>query len=136
MKNLIVLNLILVLSATCFGSKPNVLYISIDDYNNWAGYLKGHPQVKTPNIDRLVARGIAFTNAHCTTPLCKPSRTAILTGLSETKTNVYGNGDKFNSKKYKLLPQYFADHNYITGSSQRPLIEESTGQMTKGVLVE
>ena len=94
--------------------KPNVLVISIDDLNNWVEYLGGHPQVKTPAMNRLVERGIAFTNAHCSTPLCMPSRTAILTGLSETKTKVYGNGSKFRVKDYKLLPQYFADHSYVT----------------------
>lgn len=95
-------------------ARPNVLYISVDDLNNWVGYLKGHPQVQTPNLDRVAKRGIAFTNAHCTTPLCRPSRTAILTGLSETQTKVYSNGDKFDHEEYTLLPQYFADHDYIT----------------------
>jgi arylsulfatase A-like enzyme len=94
--------------------KPNVLLISIDDLNNWVEYLGGHPQVKTPAMNRLAERGIAFTDAHCSSPLCMPSRTAILTGLSETRTGVYTNGDKFKYKEYKLLPQYFADHGYVT----------------------
>lgn len=114
MKNLILLNFILLFSSSCFAQKPNVLYISVDDLNNWVGYLDGHPQVKTPNMDRLVDRGVAFTNAHCTTPICKASRTAILTGFSETKTGVYSNGDKWNSDDYTLLPQYFAANEYIT----------------------
>jgi arylsulfatase A-like enzyme len=94
--------------------KPNVLYISIDDLNNWVEYMEGHPQVKTPNINRLVERGIAFTQAHCTTPLCKPSRSAILSGLNESKTKVYSNGNKFNYSEYTLLPQYFAEHGYVS----------------------
>ncbi len=114
MKNLILLKLFLIFSVICYAQNPNVLYVSIDDLNNWVGYLEGHPQVKTPNMDRLVNRGIAFTNAHCSTPICKPSRTAILTGLSETTTKVYGNGDKFNSERYTLLPQYFAENGYVT----------------------
>ena len=101
-------------SVASFAAKPNVLYISIDDLNNWVGYLNGHPQVKTPNIDRLVKRGIAFTSAHCTTPICKASRTAILTGLSESKTKVYSNRDRIDLKQYTLLPQYFAKHEYVT----------------------
>jgi arylsulfatase A-like enzyme len=95
-------------------SRPNVLLISVDDLNNWVGYLKGHPQVRTPNMDRLAKRGVAFTNAHCTTPLCQPSRTAVLTGLAATTTKVYGNGGKFDHTAYKMLPQYFADHGYTT----------------------
>ena len=95
-------------------SRPNVLMVSIDDLNNWVGYLKGHPQAKTPNMDRLAKRGVAFTNAHCTTPLCQPSRTAILTGLAATVTKVYGNGGKFDHTAYKMLPQFFVDHGYTT----------------------
>lgn len=46
-------------------TRPNVLFIAIDDLNDWVGCLKTHPQVQTPNIDRLAARGTLFTNAHC-----------------------------------------------------------------------
>lgn len=44
---------------------PNVLMISIDDLNDWLGCLNGHPNAKTPNIDRLAAKGVLFSNAHC-----------------------------------------------------------------------
>ena len=43
---------------------PNVLFIAIDDLNDWVGFLGGHPQTRTPNMDRLAARGVVFTNAH------------------------------------------------------------------------
>ena len=45
--------------------KPNVLFIAIDDLNDWIGLLEGHSQAKTPNLDRLAQRGVYFTNAHC-----------------------------------------------------------------------
>ncbi|MCY2941212.1 MAG: choline-sulfatase, partial [Planctomycetota bacterium] len=45
-------------------NKPNVLFISIDDQNDWIGCMKGHPDVKTPNIDRLAKKGTLFANAH------------------------------------------------------------------------
>ena len=93
---------------------PNILFISVDDLNNWVGYLKGHPQTKTPHMDRLVEAGCAFTDAHCTTPLCQPSRTAVLTGLSPVKTKVYENGSKFDHTAYTMLPQFFAEHGYAT----------------------
>ena len=52
--------------------RPNVLLIGVDDLNDWIGCLGGHPQAKTPNIDRLAARGVLFTNAHCQSPVCNP----------------------------------------------------------------
>ena len=48
--------------------KPNVLFIAIDDLNDWTGMLKGNPQTRTPRMDRLAAKGIVFTNAHCRRP--------------------------------------------------------------------
>ena len=61
--------------------RPNVLLISIDDLNDWIGCLGGHPQAKTPNIDRLAARGVLFNNAHCQAPVCNPSRASMMTSL-------------------------------------------------------
>ncbi len=73
--------------------KPDVLFIAVDDLNDWVSYLGGHPQAKTPHIDSLVARGMAFTNAHCAAPACNPSRTALMAGLRPYQTGVYTNGD-------------------------------------------
>jgi arylsulfatase A-like enzyme len=47
---------------------PNVLFISLDDLNDWVGCLGGHPQAKPPNLDRLAASGVLFDNAHCPAP--------------------------------------------------------------------
>ena len=60
--------------------RPNILLVSIDDLNDWTGCLAGHPQAKTPNIDRLARRGTLFANAHCQSPVCNPSRASLLTG--------------------------------------------------------
>ncbi|MFP6858665.1 MAG: sulfatase-like hydrolase/transferase, partial [Roseibacillus sp.] len=57
--------------------KPNVLFIAVDDLNDWVGCLGGHPQARTPNIDRLARKGVLFEQAHCAAPLCSPSRTAV-----------------------------------------------------------
>src|SRR5262245_33046404 len=70
--------------------RPNVLFIAIDDLNDWVGCLGGHPQTKTPNLDRLAARGTLFRNAHCQAPLCNPSRNSLLTGLRPSTTGIYG----------------------------------------------
>lgn len=74
-------------------SKPNVLFIAVDDMNDWVGCLGGYPgEVQTPNIDKLASGGMLFTNAHCPAPVCNPSRTAILTGLRPSTSGIYGNG--------------------------------------------
>ena len=73
--------------------QPNVLFIAVDDLNDWTGHLAGHPQARTPNIDRLVARGVTFTNAHCAAPACNPSRAALMSGLRPWETGIYTNGD-------------------------------------------
>ena len=67
---------------------PNVLFISIDDLNDWIGCLDGHPQAWTPNIDRLATRGVLFTDAHCVALACNPSRAAVLSGQLPFRTGV------------------------------------------------
>lgn len=76
-------------------SKPNVLFIAVDDLNHWVGHLARNPQTKTPNIDRLAQRGVTFTNAHCAAPICNPSRTALLSGRRPSTTGVYDNSQPF-----------------------------------------
>jgi len=71
--------------------RPNVLFIAVDDLNDWVGCLGGHPQAKTPNIDALAARGVNFTRAYCASPVCNPSRTALMLGLRSSTTGVYSN---------------------------------------------
>ncbi len=94
--------------------KPNVLFIAIDDLNDWIGKLGGHPQTLTPNIDRLADRGVLFANAHCAAPACNPSRAALMTGIAPNRSGVYHNpqpwkpvlGDKVT------LTQHFMQHGY------------------------
>lgn len=98
--------------------KPNVLFIAIDDQNDWIGVLGGHPLAKTPHIDRLAQRGTTFVNAHCQAPLCNPSRTSVLTGLRPTTTGIYGLAPSFRHvdawKDRVSLPQHFQQNGYRT----------------------
>ncbi|MEI6234699.1 MAG: sulfatase [Planctomycetota bacterium] len=100
------------------GQKPNVLFIAIDDQNDWIGCLNGHPQIKTPNIDRVAKRGTLFTNAHCQAPLCNPSRSSLLTGLRPSSTGIYGLAPGIREveaiKKHVTLPQTFTQAGYRT----------------------
>jgi len=90
--------LLLFFFAGNLGARPNVLFIGVDDLRDWVGHLSGHPNAKTPNIDRLAKRGVSFTRAYCSAPLCNPSRISLLTGVAPSKSGVYGNGEKLRQK--------------------------------------
>ncbi len=108
----------LLCGTTFAAAKPNVLFIAIDDQNDWVGPLGGHPLAKTPNLDRLAARGTVMLNAHCQAPLCNPSRTSLMLGLRPTTTGVYGLSPWFRTldgwKDRVALPQHFKAHGYKT----------------------
>ncbi|TWU42415.1 sulfatase [Novipirellula artificiosorum] len=109
---------VVLLTSAVFADRPNVLMIAIDDLNDWVEPLGGHPDVKTPAMAALAARGLTFTNAHCQAPLCNPSRTSLMTGLRPTDTGVYGLSPWFRAlpefKDRVTLPQYFQSHGYRT----------------------
>ncbi len=69
-----------------------MLFLAVDDMKDWVNCLGGYEgTVHTPNIDRLASRGMLFTNAHCPSPKCAPSRAAIMTGLRPSTTGLYDN---------------------------------------------
>lgn len=82
-------------------TRPNVLFIAVDDLNHWVGYLGRNPQTKTPNIDRLARMGVAFRQAYCAVPACEPARGAMLGGRRPWTTGLYYNGDKWKT----ILPE-------------------------------
>lgn len=96
--------------------KPNILLISVDDLNDWIGVMGGHPQMETPNIDRLASRGILFTNANCQSPVCNPSRASMMTSLYPSSTGIYflnpplERSDK--SLESTVMPQRFLEEGY------------------------
>ncbi len=95
-------------------SRPNVLFIAVDDLNDWISCLGGHPDCKTPNIDRLASRGVLFTNAHCAAPACNPSRAALMTGIRPSSSGVYLNSQPWRPvmQNAVTLPQHFRKHGY------------------------
>ena len=97
-------------------ARPNVLLIAVDDLNDWIGCLGGHPQAKTPNMDRLAAQGVLFTNAHCQSPVCNPSRASLMTSLYPSNSGIYFlNPDLKESPvagQSTLMPQRFMDEGY------------------------
>jgi arylsulfatase A-like enzyme len=102
-------------------TKPNVLFIAIDDLNHWVGHLGRNKQTKTPNMDRLAKMGVTFTKAYCAAPVCNPSRAALMSGLRPGSTGVYDNGQDWRpvvGKQMTLLTQ-FANAGYnVYGSGK------------------
>ncbi len=111
---------LLILGAPVQAQKPNVLFISIDDLNDWTGTFKGHPQAITPNLDRLCDQGVVFTNAHCSQAVCTASRNSLLSGLHPSTTGWYGSTSAMRKsydrvmQDHKMLPQHFKDNGYTT----------------------
>lgn len=101
--------------------RPNVLFIAIDDQNDWIGAFGGHPMAQTPHIDGLAQRGTTFLNAHCNAPLCNPSRTSLMLGLRPTTTGIYGLAPWFRTlPKWQdrvTLAQHFENNGYRTLST-------------------
>ena len=97
-------------------NQPNVLFIAIDDLNDWVGCLGGNPDTKTPNIDRLAARGVLFTKAYCSAPVCNPSRASLMTGIRPSTSGVYENQQPMREspvlKDAVTIPQHFMAHGY------------------------
>ncbi|MGK7394616.1 MAG: sulfatase [Candidatus Cyclobacteriaceae bacterium M3_2C_046] len=101
--------------------KPNILFIAIDDLNDYVGCMNGSIKAYTPNIDRLAAQGTLFTNAHCQAPICGPSRASIMTGLYPATSGNYLQVNDPDIKKANatvaqstFMPDYFEKNGYKT----------------------
>ena len=113
--------LVCLLISGCLSAKErfNVLFVAIDDLNDWVGVFGGNSQVKTPNLDRFNANGgMVMSDAHVPSTVCGPSRSAILTGKFPHNTGVYGNKNNLRkaplAKDLLTIPQYFSKHGYHT----------------------
>ena len=101
-------------------AKPNILFIVVDDLNDYIEGFEGHPQIQTPNIKSIADNGYLFTNAFCNAPVCGPSRTSFLSGKDLLYTQVYDNNnylDEFrdnfteanNNEEVITLPEHLKD---------------------------
>ncbi|MDG1729159.1 MAG: sulfatase [Algibacter sp.] len=98
-------------------SKPNVLFIVCDDLNDYQGVFGGHPQAKTPNIDKLAAMGVQFVNAQTNVPVCSPSRNSFITGVYPHVSKDYGWTDLKKQpvlKNNKTIMRLFKENGYTT----------------------
>lgn len=98
--------------------RPNVLFIAIDDLNDWVGFLGGHPDALTPYLDALAVRGRVFANAHCAVPVCSPSRVSVMSGVAATTHGSYELGPAYEAlpalSDAPTVQRYFKDHGYTT----------------------
>ncbi len=81
----------LLLSSTLIAAdaaRPNILFIVTDDQAEWAMSCSGHPDAKTPNMDRIAREGVRLTNCFTPTPVCSPSRVAILASRYGTEVGI------------------------------------------------
>jgi len=118
MRILLVALSLLCVSATA-AERPNVLFISFDDLNDWIEPLGGHPQAKTPNLSRLARQATLFTHAYTAAPACNPSRAALMTGIAPYKSGVYYNNQAWRPAMPDAvtLPQYFMKNGYWAGAA-------------------
>ena len=99
--------------------RPNVLFIAIDDLNDWISVFGGHPKAVTPHMDRLATSGaMVFQNAHCAGSVCCPSRSAMLSGFMPSRSGIYSNSQNMLDaplvQTHATLPEYFSKHGYVS----------------------
>jgi arylsulfatase A-like enzyme len=95
--------------------QPNVLFIMCDDLNDYSGTFGGHPQIKTPNIDKLASAATIFTNAHTNVPVCQPSRNSLFTGVYPHASKDFGwtpRNKQHILKNNKTFLELFGENGY------------------------
>jgi arylsulfatase A-like enzyme len=95
--------------------KPNVLFITIDDMNDWTTVFDKSNPIKTPNIEKLADRGVFFSKAYCSSAACNPSRASVMTGTRPHKTGIYGNRSDWRGTlpNIKTVQQHYKDNGYF-----------------------
>ncbi|MFT5249241.1 MAG: arylsulfatase A-like enzyme [bacterium] len=103
---------------------PNILFIMVDDLNDYEGVFGGNPQAKTPNIDRLAQSGLRFLNAESNVPVCQPSRNSLFTGVYPHASRDFGWTPHFKQailKNHKTFIELFEENGYSTFGSGKLL---------------
>jgi arylsulfatase len=95
--------------------RPNILWYCSDQQRFDTIGALGNPHVHTPNLDRLVAEGVAFTHAYCQCPICTPSRASFLTGRYPSTVRVNTNGNAHFPRGETLVTRRLADAGYRCG---------------------
>lgn len=110
-------------------SAPNIVFIITDNQSPWTMGCYGHDEILTPNLDRLAGKGVRFTNAFCTSPVCSPNRATLMTGLMPSQHGVHcwlgqekpcaqmGPDAYCTIEEFTNLPRVLADAGYDCGMS-------------------
>jgi arylsulfatase A-like enzyme len=99
--------------------KPNILFISIDDLNDWIEPLGGHPQAKTPHLQDFANESVTFARNYCPSPGCNPSRSSTITGIHTYKSGMYSNYQDWRKaiKDYKTIGEYLRENGYYSAGA-------------------
>jgi len=100
--------------ASAEDNRPDIVFIIVDDLNDWLGCLGGHPDAKSPNMDALARSGMLFSQAYCNSPQCRPSRTSLNHGKYPFKTGIYFNAKAKGEKKTTTptMQEFFSQNGY------------------------
>lgn len=104
--------------------RPNILFFHADQHNARVMGCAGHPDVKTPTLDRLAANGVLFQRTYCQTGICTPSRTSLMTSLYPRTTGVLWNSNQDNGQvhagaRIEPMAAWFQSHGYRTAAFGR-----------------
>lgn len=97
-------------------NKPNILFLFSDQHNAKCLSCAGHPDVKTPNLDRIAANGVSFSNAYTNNPICTPSRMSYLSSLYPSTHGYYGLYGREPTEKLTSMFAWFSSLGYRTGA--------------------
>ena len=137
------MRILIAIFCVCFAAsgwattKPNVLFIAIDDLNDWVGFMDGHPQARTPHMDALAKRGRNFINAHCAVPVCSASRASVMSGVAATTHGSYELGPRYEQlpalENVPTLQLYFKNNGYTTLSGGKVLHHDFNGRFAGSI---
>ncbi len=116
---ILITSILCLILINCSGQQRDILFIAIDDMNDWTSLFDKNNPIQTPHLKRLANRGMFFTKAYCAAPACNPSRTAIMTGLMPSSSGVYNNGQSRIEiiPEIIVLPQYLNQFGYATNGA-------------------